>query len=99
MAEPDPDDGRPVVQPYADPSQDIDDDEAQAVAEAEPASPDEDDLVAAAESGDRTASLTGEAVPAPAEEAALHIEEGERKHDVSGKRGSVRVERGGVGII
>ncbi|HEY9556758.1 MAG TPA: hypothetical protein VIR58_08485 [Acidimicrobiales bacterium] len=76
MAEPDPDDGRPVVQPYVDPSQDIVDDEAQAVAEAEPASPDEDDLVAAAESGDRTASLTGEDVPAPAEEAALHIEEG-----------------------
>src|SRR3546814_21127771 len=76
MAEPDPDDGRPVVQPYADPSQDIADDEAQAVAEAEPDSPDEDELVAAAASGARTASPTGEAVPAPAEEAPPPIATG-----------------------
>src|SRR3546814_15960050 len=40
MAEPDPDDGRPVVQPSVDPSQDLLDDQAQAGAAPEPASPD-----------------------------------------------------------
>src|SRR3546814_16454749 len=45
MAEPDPDDGRPVVQPSVDPSQATVEDDAQAVAEAEPAFTAQDGLV------------------------------------------------------
>ena len=52
---------QPVVQPYVDPSQDVLDDEAQAVAEAEPDHGNEYELV-------------GDDVPDAAEEAALHIE-------------------------
>src|SRR3546814_17915185 len=74
MAEPDPEDGRPVVQPYADHSQYINDDAAQTVADAEPASPVEDDLVDAPDSGDRTASLPGTDVPAPADDAATPLQ-------------------------
>ena len=54
---------RRAIQPYVDPSQDVLDDEAQAVAEADPP-----------ERGERY-QLPGESVPDPAEEAALHIEE------------------------
>ncbi|MGV3760028.1 MAG: hypothetical protein ACO1PW_10885 [Actinomycetota bacterium] len=55
-----PDDERPVVQPYHEADEDILDEEAQAVAEAEegPQDPESDP------------------VPAPAEEAALHVEGG-----------------------
>jgi hypothetical protein len=63
LAGPDDDDDgdRSAIHPYVDPSQDVLDDEAQAVAEADPAGREEYELAA-----DR--------VPEPAEEAALHIE-------------------------
>jgi hypothetical protein len=56
------DEQRPVIQPYADPRDDVLDVESQAVADAEPRRGDEYEL-------------PGHGVPAPAEEAALHIEE------------------------
>jgi len=59
-ADPGPD--REVIRPFVDPSQDILDDEKQLVAEADPGQGDSFELV-------------GDGVPAPAEEAAMHIEE------------------------
>lgn len=56
------DEQEPVIQPYGDPSEDVLDEEGQAIADAEP------------ERGEEY-ELPGHNVPAAPEEAALHIEE------------------------
>ncbi|HLT15219.1 MAG TPA: hypothetical protein VK007_00835 [Acidimicrobiales bacterium] len=69
------DDDRPLVQPYHEADEDLLDDEAQAVADAEEGDPRARQTTSEADGGG-AAAVEADPVPPAAEEAALHVEDG-----------------------